>query len=89
MMIWGLHTDAYWSFYTNAKVDQLIEKSMTVYDQEDRIRHFQRIDRLLHEDASHIFLFELKVAIGISEQLHWEPSPGDMWFKFWDAYWKE
>jgi peptide/nickel transport system substrate-binding protein len=89
MMIWGLHTDAYWSFYTNKEVDRLIDESTTVYAQEDRFRHFQKIDRLLHEDASHIFLFELKVAIGISEKLHWELSPGDMWFKFWDADWEE
>jgi peptide/nickel transport system substrate-binding protein len=89
MMIWGLHTDAYWSFYTNPEVDQLIEESKTVYDQKDRVRHFQKINRLLHEDASHIFLYELKVAMGISEKLHWKPAPGDMWFKFWDAYWEK
>jgi peptide/nickel transport system substrate-binding protein len=88
LMIWALHTKAFWSYYTNPKVDKLIEESTTVYGQEEREKHFRKIDKVLHDDASHIFLYELKVVMGKNDKLHWNPAPGDMWFKFWDAYWE-
>jgi peptide/nickel transport system substrate-binding protein len=86
--VWALHTDAFWGFYTNLEVDKLIEESKSIYDEKERIKHWQKIDRALYEDASHIFLYEFNTIIGINEKLNWKLKPGDTWYKYWDAYWK-
>jgi peptide/nickel transport system substrate-binding protein len=89
LMIFGVHTKAFWSFYTNPQVDKLIDESMAIIDTKQRNAHFQKIDRLLHEDASHIFLWESKIVMGVKDKLNWTPAPGDTWFKFWDASWQK
>jgi peptide/nickel transport system substrate-binding protein len=87
LMLGAIHTKAFWSFYTNPEVDKLIDESVLIYNQKERDRHFHKIDRLLYNDASHIFLWESKILLGVKEKLSWKPAPGDMYFKFWDAEW--
>lgn len=87
LMIFAVHTKAFWSFYSNPQVDKLIDESTAIADQMQRDAHFQKIDRLLHEDASHLFLWESKIVFGVKDKLNWKPAPGDMWFKFWNASW--
>lgn len=89
LMIFALHSKAFWSFYSNPQVDKMIDESMAIADQKQRDAHFQKIDHLLHDDASHIFLWESKILFGIKDKLNWKPAPGDMWFKFWDASWEK
>jgi peptide/nickel transport system substrate-binding protein len=88
LMIFGVHSKAFWSFYSNPQVDKLIEESTAIADQKQRDAHFQKIDRLLHEDASHLFLWESKIVLGVKDKLNWKPDAGDMWFKFWNASWE-
>lgn len=86
--IWSYSCNAFWSIYCNPEVDKLIDESKTIYDENERIKHFQKIDRVLYEDASHIFLYEYKDVMGIRSKLNWKLKPGDVWYKFWDAYWE-
>jgi peptide/nickel transport system substrate-binding protein len=87
LMIFALHTKAFWSFYSNPQVDKMIDESMTIADQKQRDAHFLKVDKLLHDDASHIFLWESKIVLGVKDKLKWNPAAGDTWFKFWDASW--
>lgn len=85
LMIFGLHSKAFWSFYKNDAVDKLIDDSLKIVDQKERDVHFQKIDKLLYEDASHIFLWESKILFGIRDKVTWRPQPGDNVYKFWNA----
>ncbi len=87
LMIFGVHSKAFWSFYKNAEVDKLIDDSMHITDQKERDRTFQKIDRALYEDASHLFLWEGKVLFGMKDKVNWKPAPGDTWYKYWNASW--
>jgi len=85
LMIFGVHSKAFWSFYRNENVDKLIDESLTITDQSARDAHFQKIDRAMHEDASHVYLWESKILIGMRDRVTWQPRPGDNVYKFWTA----
>ncbi|MBU6189684.1 MAG: ABC transporter substrate-binding protein [Betaproteobacteria bacterium] len=85
LMIFGVHSKAFWSFYRNENVDKLIDESLSITDQKARDAHFQKIDRAMHDDASHIFLWENKILFGIRDRVTWQPRPGDNVYKFWTA----
>lgn len=89
LMIWATHSKAFWSFYGNPQVDKMIEESTAITDPRQRDAHFHNIDRVLHNEASQVFLWESKILIGVKDKLNWQPAPGDMWFKFWDASWQK
>ncbi len=85
LMIFGVHSKAFWSFYRNEGVDKLIDESLSITDAAARDLHFQKIDRALHDDASHAFLWESKILIGLRDRVNWRPRPGDNIYKFWTA----
>jgi len=85
LMIFGVHSKAFWSFYRNENVDKLIDESLTITDEKARAAHFQKIDRTMHEDASHVYLWESKILIGMRDRVTWQPRPGDNIYKFWTA----
>jgi len=85
LMIFGLHSKAFWSFYKNDAVDKMIDDSLKITEQKDRDTHFQKIDKMLYDDASHIFLWESKILIGMRDKVNWRPQPGDNVYKFWNA----
>jgi peptide/nickel transport system substrate-binding protein len=85
LMIFGVHSKAFWSFYRNETVDKLIDESLSITDQSARDAHFQKIDRAMYDDASHIFLWENRILFGIRDRVTWQPRPGDNIYKFWTA----
>ncbi len=85
LMIFGVHSKAFWSFYRNETVDKLIDESLSITDQSARDVHFQKIDREMYNDASHVFLWENKILFGIRDRVTWQPRPGDNIYKFWTA----
>ena len=85
LMIFGLHSKAFWSFYKNETVDKLIDDSLKISDQKDRDQHFQKIEKTLYDDASHIFLWESKILFAMRDRVNWKPHPGDNVYKFWNA----
>jgi peptide/nickel transport system substrate-binding protein len=85
LMIFGVHTKAFWSFYSNEAVDKLIDESLKITDQKDRDAHFQKIDRAMYDDASHVFLWESKILFGMRDRVNWKPQAGDNVYKFWTA----
>ena len=85
LMIFGLHSKAFWSFYKNDAVDKMIDDSLKISDQKERDQHFQKIEKALYEDASHIFLWESKILFGLRDRVNWRPQPGDNVYKFWNA----
>lgn len=85
LMIFGLHSKAFWSFYKNDAVDKMIDDSLKIVDQKERDTHFQKIDKMLYDDASHVFLWESKILIGMRDKVNWKPQPGDNVYKFWNA----
>ncbi len=85
LMIFGVHSKAFWSFYKNDEVDKLIDESLRITDQKARDAHFQKIDRVMHDDASHVFLWESKILMGVRDRVKWSPKPGDNVYKFWTA----
>ena len=84
-MIFGLHSKAFWSFYKNETVDKLIDDSLKISDQKDRDQHFQKLEKTLYDDASHIFLWESKILFAMRDRVNWKPHPGDNVYKFWNA----
>ena len=84
-MIFGLHSNAFWSFYKNDAVDKMIDDSLKIGDQKERDQHFQKIEKALYDDASHIFLWESKILFGLRDRVNWKPEPGDNVYKFWNA----
>jgi peptide/nickel transport system substrate-binding protein len=85
LMIFGVHSKAFWSFYKNEQVDKLIDESLKITDQRARDAHFQKIDQVMHDDASHVFLWESKILMGVRDRVKWVPQPGDNVYKFWTA----
>ena len=85
LMIFGLHSNAFWSFYKNEAVDKMIDDSLKIGDQKERDQHFQKIEKALYDDASHIFLWESKILFGLRDRVNWKPEPGDNVYKFWNA----
>ena len=85
LMIFGLHSNAFWSFYKNDAVDKMIDDSLKIGDQKERDQHFQKIEKALYDDASHIFLWESKILFGLRDRVNWKPEPGDNVYKFWNA----
>jgi peptide/nickel transport system substrate-binding protein len=85
LMIFGVHSKAFWSFYKNEAVDKMIDDSLKIVDQKERDAHFQKIDKALYDDASHLFLWESKILIGMRDKVNWKPQPGDNVYKFWTA----
>ena len=85
LMIFGVHSKAFWSFYRNEGVDKLIDESLKIVDQKERDTHFQKIERAMHEDASHVYLWESKILFGMRDKVNWRPQPGDNVYKFWTA----
>ncbi len=85
LMIFGLHSKAFWSFYKNDTVDKLIDDSLKIGDQKERDQHFQKIEKTLYDDASHIFLWESKILFGMRDRVTWKPQAGDNVYKFWNA----
>lgn len=85
LMIFGLHSKAFWSFYKNDTVDKLIDDSLKISDQKERDQHFQKIEKTLYDDASHIFLWESKILFGMRDRVTWRPQAGDNVYKFWNA----
>jgi len=85
LMIFGLHSKAFWSFYKNDTVDKLIDDSLKIGDQKERDQHFQKIEKTLYDDASHIFLWESKILFGMRDRVTWKPQAGDNVYKFWTA----
>lgn len=85
LMIFGLHSKAFWSFYKNDGVDGMIDDSLKIVDQKERDLHFQKIEKLLYDDASHLFLWESKILFGLRDKVNWTPQPGDNVYKFWNA----
>jgi len=85
LMIFGVHSKAFWSFYKNDTVDRLIDDSLKITDQKERDAHFQKIDRTMYDDASHVFLWEGKILFGLRDRVTWSPQAGDNVYKFWTA----
>ncbi len=85
LMIFGVHSKAFWSFYKNDTVDKLIDDSLKILDQKERDAHFQKIDKTMYDDASHVFLWESKILFGMRDKVNWKPQPGDSIYKFWNA----
>ena len=85
LMIFGVHSKAFWSFYKNETVDKLIDDSLKIVEQKDRDAHFQKIDKTMYDDASHVFLWESKILFGLRDKVNWKPQPGDNIYKFWNA----
>ena len=46
------------SFYTNAKVDELIREGATISDQGDRTRLYQEAQKIIVDDAVYVYLFQ-------------------------------
>lgn len=72
-----MHSDSYSSYYNNAEVDELIELGLATVDRETRESIYHRINELIYEDPSHIFLYQQVDLYGVNARVQWQPSPDE------------
>lgn len=65
------------SFYSNPRVDALIDKGRTVVDPEERQAIYSQLSRLLREEAPWVYLHQQMDVYGLSNRLLWEPRPDE------------
>ncbi|WP_366922198.1 ABC transporter substrate-binding protein [Metallumcola ferriviriculae] len=65
-----------YSFYSNARVDELIEKTMSETDSAKRAAYWQEIQEIVYEDAPMVFGYITKELYAQRANVtNWEPSP--------------
>ena len=68
-----MHSDSYSSYYNNPEVDALIEEGTATVDAEKRGDIYERINAIIHDDPSHIFMYQQIDLYGVRDQVNWEP----------------
>ena len=80
--------DGTWSDYSNPDVESLILEVNTKVNAPDRDRIFQKIGKILHDDAHSVLLTELIYVFAKDSALEWHPQPGIAWYDLRDLKWK-
>lgn len=80
--------DGTWSDYSNPEVESLILEVNTKVNPQDRDRIFQKIGKILHDDAHSVLLTELIYVFAKDSSLEWHPNPGIAWYDLRDLKWK-
>ncbi|WP_213765526.1 ABC transporter substrate-binding protein [Caballeronia sp. dw_19] len=76
-----------WSDYSNPEVESLFEEASQTVGNVARGRLFERIDRILHDDAAAVYLSEIHRIYGHKQALTWRPTEGTAALNFVDAHW--
>jgi len=76
-----------WSDYSNPEVEALFAEAAHTSDTAGRSALFQRISRLLHDDAAAIFISEIHRVYGRKKGLQWAPTGGTAALRLLDARW--
>lgn len=76
-----------WSDYSNPQVERLFAEVSPIVDTRRRSEIFQRIGRILHDNAAAIFLSEIHRIYARKRSLEWVPTQGTAALNFRDARW--
>ena len=76
-----------WSDYSNPEVERLFEQATQTVGSTARGQLFERIDRILHDDAAAVYLSEIHRIYGRKQALAWRPTEGTAALNFIDARW--
>lgn len=76
-----------WSDYSNPEVERLFAEVAPIVDTRIRGDIFQRIGRILHDDAAAIFLSEIHRIYARKRSLEWTPTQGTAALNFLNARW--
>lgn len=73
MMYQQYRTGAVYSYYSNAKADELLDASMTVVDPKERASMLKKVGQIFHDDPAYIPLFQGTDAYGVAEGVNFTP----------------
>jgi peptide/nickel transport system substrate-binding protein len=76
------------SGWVNKEAEELIVAAGQNMDPEARRDQYVRIQEIINEESPHIYLYQMKDAIGISDKIEWEP-PLDEFLWMGNAVWRE
>jgi len=62
------------------EIGQKIQAAQTTVDREELDRQFQEIERILHEQAAFVFLFQYIDVYGADANLNWQPRSDEIMF---------
>lgn len=68
-----LHTGQYQSYYSNEKLDALLEEGRSTLDKDKRLAAYKQAAELIKEEAVHLPLFQPPLIYSINAQLDWQP----------------
>lgn len=77
-----------WSDYENPDVEALLEEVNRTTDVQKRGEIFQKISRILNEDAAAVFISELNYVFGKKQSLQWQVQQGSGFLNFRQVSWK-
>ncbi|MBD1551484.1 ABC transporter substrate-binding protein [Pseudomonas typographi] len=76
-----------WSDYSHPEVEALFAEASHTADSAGRGALFQRISRILHDDAAAIFISEIHRVYGRKKNLQWAPTRGTAALRLNEARW--
>ncbi|MFF7709018.1 ABC transporter substrate-binding protein [Pseudomonas sp. NPDC007930] len=76
-----------WSDYSHPEVEALFAEAARTSDTAGRSALFQRISRILHDDAAAIFISEIHRVYGRKKRLQWSPTEGTAALRLHEARW--
>ncbi|MHB8619631.1 MAG: ABC transporter substrate-binding protein [Chloroflexota bacterium] len=68
---------AIFSWYKNPQVDALIKKAGSTIDAQKHAQYLRQAERIIHDDAPFVFLYEQVDIYGTSKRLNWTPRPDE------------
>src|SRR5581483_5417620 len=70
------------SWYANATMDSLLTAANRTVVSKVRNKILARIQNLMHDEATHLFLYNLKNIYGVSKRLNWNPRRDELIYMY-------
>jgi peptide/nickel transport system substrate-binding protein len=83
-----LHSTGLGSFNNDPAIDELVMAGRFNLDQEERAQIYSKIQEIIKEEATHIFLYYSDAIYGVSDRVEWVPRIDERLF-FYEAVLKE
>ncbi len=64
--------------YGNPAVDKLLDQAQTTVEPQKRLDLYKQAQKIIFDDAPHLFMFELQDLYGVSKRLNWTPRSDEM-----------
>lgn len=82
-MLRGVLTGSNYSWISFPQVDALIKDGGSITNPAKRFAHYSKIFHILHDQAAHLFLWNLEMIYGARDNIDWTPRVGVSWPVMW------